>query len=228
MRISIMQPGYIPWLGFFELMYNCEYFVLLDDVQYTKKDWRNRNRIRTKHGWIWLTIPVLTKGSRFQLINEVMINNTLDWKKKHLSSIKINYSKAGYFRDYFPKLEKIYTQEWNYLLDLDIEIIKWLKEMLGIKTPLVKSSDLKVSGRKEEKIIGICKKLSADELYDSKAASTFFDLGKLEREKVNVKFQDYTYPVYKQLYNPFIPYMSTIDLLLNHGPRSLGIIFNKF
>lgn len=102
MKIAIMQPGYLPWLGFFELMYNCDIFVLLDDVQYTKKDWRSRNRIRTKGGWIWLTVPVFTKNKRFQFINEVKINYFEDWGRKHLESIKINYSRTRYFNIYFP------------------------------------------------------------------------------------------------------------------------------
>jgi hypothetical protein len=182
MRIAIMQPGYLPWLGFFELMYNCDLFVLLDDVQYTKKDWRNRNRIRTKDGWIWLSAPVLTKNKRFQLMNEVEINNSVDWKRKHLRAIEINYHRAKYFKNYFPSLVEKYSYDWDYLVDLDIVLIGWLKDALKIITPIIRSSLLVTQGKKEEKIINICKKLNAKELYDSKAAHDILELEKFKKK----------------------------------------------
>ncbi len=222
-----MQPGYLPWLGFFELMANCECFVLLDDVQHTKKDWRSRNRIRTKDGCAWLTVPVYTKNKRFQLINEVEINNSISWRKKHLRAIEINYSRARYFSKYFPYLEKKYYCDWRYLVDFNVELIIFLKEKLGIKIPVFKSSLLNIDGTKEIKIINICKKLGAQELYDSKAASTFLNANKFQKENIRVEFQDYSHPVYEQMYKPFMPYMCIIDLLLQYGPDSLNILLNK-
>lgn len=227
MRISIMQPGYLPWLGFFELMYNCDLFVFLDDVQYTRKDWRSRNKIRTKDKWILLTVPVLTKNKRFQLINEAEINNFEDWKKKHLYSIAINYRKAGYFEEYFPELQDIYKKDWKYLVELDIDIIAWLSKKLGITTPVTRSSALKTIGRKEEKIINICKALGAEELYDSKAARSILDIRIFQDAKIKIEFQDYIHPVYRQVYKPFIPYMSAIDLLFQYGPESLDILLGR-
>jgi len=227
MRISIMQPGYLPWLGFFELIYNCDLFVLLDDVQYTKKDWRNRNRIRTKDGWIWLTVPVLTKNKQGQLINEVKINSSINWRRKHLMSIEINYNKTKYFNNYFSYFEKLYTSDWEYLLDLNIEIINWVVKMLNIKTPIIKSSGLNAKGKKEDKVINICKKLGATELYDSKAAQNILSLDKINKNEIKVKFQDYQHPVYNQIYKPFLPFMSVIDLFFQYGPKSLNILLNK-
>ncbi|MFH2145758.1 MAG: WbqC family protein [Candidatus Omnitrophota bacterium] len=227
MIISIMQPGYLPWLGFFELMYNCDLFVLLDDVQYTKRDWRNRNRIRTKDGWIWLTVPVWSKNKQLQLINEAKINPYNDWRENHLKALEINYYRARYFSEYFPYFKKLYASNWEYLLDLDIEIINWIAKALDIKTPIMKSSSLNAEGIKEKKIINICKKLDATELYDSKAAQDILDLNKLNEEKIKIKFQDYQHPIYKQVYEPFIPYMSAIDLLFQYGPESLNILMHK-
>ncbi len=227
MIVSIMQPGYLPWLGFFELIYNCDLFVLLDDVQYTKKDWRSRNRIRTKDGWIWLSVPVLTKNKQIQLINEVKINSSISWRRKHLKAIEINYNKAEYFNDYFPYFEKLYTIDWEYLLDLNIEIINWVVKMLNIKTPLIKSSGLNAEGRKEDKIINICKALNAGELYDTKAARGILDLDKFEKNEIKIRFQDYQHPSYRQIYEPFIPYMSIVDLLFQYGPKSLNVLLNK-
>jgi len=227
MIASIMQPGYLPWLGFFELIYSCDLFVLLDDVQYTKKDWRSRNRIRTKDGWIWLSVPVLTRNKQSQLINEVKINSSINWRRKHLKAIEINYNKAKYFNDYFPYFENLYTIDWEYLLDLDIEIINWVVKVLNIKTPIIKSSGLNTEGKKEDKIINICKKLNATELYDSKAAQNILKLDKFSENGIRVKFQDYRHPVYIQEYKPFLPFMSVIDLLFQYGPKSLNILLNK-
>ncbi len=227
MTVSIMQPGYLPWLGFFELIYNCDLFVLLDDVQYTKKDWRSRNRIRTKGGWIWLSVPVLTKNKQSQLINAVKVNSSINWRRKHLKAIEINYNKTKYFNDYFPYFEKLYTRDWEYLLDLDIEIINWAVKALNIKTPIIKSSGLNTEGKKEDKIINICKKLNATELYDSHAAQGILELDKFSENGIKVKFQDYRHPVYRQVYEPFMPFMSVIDLLFQYGPKSLDILLNK-
>jgi len=227
MRVAIMQPGYLPWLGFFELMYNCDLFVFLDDVQYTRRDWRSRNRIRTKEGWIWLSVPVLTKGRRYQLIKDVEIDPSVNWRKKHLKSIQVNYCKSRYFERYFPQFEEVYKCKWSHLAELDIELISLLARELGIDTSFIRSSALRPKGKGVDRIIDICKKLKADELYDSKAAANFIDIGRFKQEGIKVEFQDYRHPIYTQVYKPFIPYMSTIDLLFNHGPDSLRILLNK-
>lgn len=222
-----MQPGYLPWLGFFELMYKCDVFVLFDDVQYTKKDWRNRNRIRTKQGWIWLTVPVCTKNKRLQLINETKIKPCVNWRQKHLRALEINYRKAKYFNSYVSYFERLYAIDWEYLADLNAEIISWIAKTLNIKTSIIRSSVLNTKGKKEDKIINICKKLGAVELYDSKAAQNILDLEKFNQEKIRIEFQDYQHPVYKQIYEPFLPYMSAIDLLFQYGPESLNILLHK-
>ena len=226
-RIAIMQPGYLPWLGFFEMMHRCDLFVFLDDVQYTRKDWRNRNKIRTKEGWIFLSVPVFTKNKRFQLINEAQIDNEETWKKKHLHSLEINYRKTAYFEEYFPELREIYGKDWNYLADLDIEITAWLSKKFGIATPWIRSSVLKTTGKKEEKIINICKAVGAEVLYDTKAASEILDLKIIQDAGIKIEFQDYLHPTYRQICEPFIPYMSAIDLLFQHGPESLEILLCK-
>jgi len=227
MRIAIMQPGYLPWLGFFELMHNCDQFILLDDVQYTNKDWRNRNRIRCKHGWFWLSVPVLTKNKRFQLISESKINPSINWRNKHLHAIEINYHKARYFNQYFPSLEEIINRRWDYLIDLNSALINWLVLELKINKTIIRASVLNTGGECEDKIIAICNKLGADELYDSKAASSFLDINKFHNQGINIIFQDFHHPIYKQIYQPFISHMSIVDLLFNHGPDSLGIILGN-
>jgi len=222
-----MQPGYLPWLGFFELMYNCQKFVLLDDVQYTKKDWRSRNKIRTKDGWAWLTVPVISKHYRLQTIKEAKIDNTSNWRLKHLKSFEINYNKAAYFNRYFPLLKEIYNRRWNFLVDLDTEIIMLFAKQLGIMTPVTHSSLLHTKGGREERIIDICAKMGARELYDSKAAGSILDLQDFIEAGIDIKFQDYSHPEYKQVYQPFIAYMSIVDLLFNCGSDSLAILLSK-
>lgn len=222
-----MQPGYLPWLGFFELMHNCDLFVLLDDVQYTKKDWRSRNKIRTKKGWMWLSVPVLTKKRRFQMINEARINRSIDWQQKHLKAVEINYHKSKYFAQYFPHLKKILSFDWEYLAEMDLELIRWLSQELGIRKEIVKSSSLKTGVGREEKIISICKALGANQLYDSKAAANFLDPHDFQAQGIDLLFQDYEHPAYSQVYSPFIGFMSSLDLLFNHGPQSNAILLSS-
>ncbi|MCG2712339.1 MAG: WbqC family protein [Candidatus Omnitrophica bacterium] len=226
-RIAIMQPGYLPWLGFFELMYNCDLFVFLDDVQYTKRDWRNRNRIRTHNGWQWLTVPAFNRNKREQLLKNVQINNQINWQKQHFNALRINYRKSKFFDSFSLELESIYFKSWDNLLELNIELILYLAKMFSIETPYIFSSSLNIKNTKSERILEICKLLNANELYDSKAASNFLDLSLFEKEKITVKFQDYRHPVYEQVYKPFIAYLSAIDLLFNCGAESLKIILGE-
>lgn len=220
-----MQPGYLPWLGFFELIDQCDQFVILDDVQYTKRDWRSRNKIRTKNGWIWLTVPILSKGREEQLIKDVEINNDISWNNDHLNSIKINYSKAPFFDKYIEFFETLYNQRWEHLIDLNMDIIYFLTKEINISTPFVLSSSLSISNlSKNQRIIEICKKLNADELYDSKAAESFIDIELFKKEGIKVIFQDYKHPEYEQSYKPFIGYLSVIDLLFNEGTNSKNLI----
>lgn len=224
MKISIMQPAYLPWLGFFELMVNSEIFVLLDTVQYNKKSWRNRNKIRTKNGWIWLTVPVSVKGKFQQLTKDVKINNQIPWQAKHLNAIRINYSRSPFFEEYITDLEKIYSRGWEDLVSLDLELINFFIKRLGIATTIIKSSELNTLGKGNEHIINICKKLNADELYDSQGARVFIEQELFDREGIRVIFQDYRHPLYEQAHKPFIPCMSTLDLLFNCGKDSLKIL----
>lgn len=225
MRIAIMQPGYLPWLGFFELMQNCDLFIVLDDVQYTKRDWRSRNRIRTKEGWMWLTVPVLVKNKRGQRIRDTQINNDCPWKEKHLKSLKSNYSKARYFDVCIGELESIYRKDWVFLLDLDMEIILFMAHHFSIKTNITLASSLDIHGLGgNDHILEICRKLGANELYDSAGAKPFIDLNLFENANIKVVFQEYRHPVYAQIHQPFLPHMSAIDLLFNAGANGRALI----
>ena len=228
MKVVILQPGYLPWLGFFEQMYRCDLFIIYDDVQYTKKDWRNRNYIKTRDGRMRLTVPVLTKGKYHQKIRDARIDHTQNWKHKHLKNIKAWYEKAPYFDAYYSDLAKIYDKNRTFLIDLDMEIVFWLCNSLGLQRKTMFSSSLNVTSTdKQERILEICHKVKADFLYDGHLARHFIQPGRFDDGGVTVQFQDYHHPYYHQLWlkeQGFIEKLSVLDLVFNHGPDSLAIL----
>lgn len=226
--IGILQPGYLPWLGFFEQMYKSDVFVIYDDVQYDKEGWRNRNRIKTANGAQWLTVPVHVKLSQHPLINEVLINNKENWMKKHFTAIKLNYSKAPYFKDYIGIFEDAYSRKWEYLIDIDMHFIVRLAECLGIYNKrIVRSSNLAVQGDRIERLVKICKNFNGDIFYEGASGRDYVDETIFFQHGIKVEFQEYRHPTYHQLYGEFIPYLSVIDLLFNQGKASLEILTNK-
>jgi len=226
-RISILQPGYIPWLGFFEQMVYADTFVIYDDVQYDKNGWRNRNRIKTPQGILWLTVPVLSSGKTGQIVREVEIDNKLNWRKNHLKSIELNYKKAPFFKDYFGIFEDTYSREWINLLELDMYLIHKLRQALGINTPVLYSSEMSSKGENVERLIKMCKELGADEFYEGSSGRNYIDDNLFENNGIKIAYQDYRHPVYPQLHGDFIPYLSVIDLIFNCGKDSLGILCNR-
>ncbi len=228
MLAVILQPGYLPWLGFFEQLYRSDAFVVYDDVQYDKEGWRNRNRIKTAKGVQWLTVPVLASFSDRSLIKDVKIDNKINWRKKHLFSISQNYSKAPFFKDYIGVFEEAYSKEWDKLIDIDNHFIIKLAQSLGITDKkIVKSSEFSARGDRTTRLINICKQLGADMFYEGALGRNYLDEDSFIAEDIRIEFQDYKHPQYNQLYGDFISHLSVIDLLFNHGPKSLSILINK-
>jgi hypothetical protein len=228
MVIGILQPGYLPWLGFFEQMYKSDVFVIYDDVQYDKEGWRNRNRIKSSNGIQWLTVPVMFKLSEAPLITEVKIDNKGNWRKKHLASIRQNYAKAPFFKDYIGLFEEAYAREWDYLIDLDLFFIRELARCLGMGDKVIhRSSILNPQGGKIERLINLCKHFGADTFYEGKSGQNYIDDTDFLTHGINVKYQDFQHPVYRQLYGEFVPYLSVIDLLFNHGSEGLSILIGQ-
>ena len=234
MTIGILQPGYLPWLGFFEQIYKSDIFVIYDDVQYDKEGWRNRNRIKTANGIQWLTVPVHVKLSEAPLIKDVRIDNKENWRKKHLNSIKMSYSRSPYLKDYLPFFEEAYNRQWEFLIDLDMFFILKILDWLGMgDKDIVRSSGLLDidraigEGNKMDRLINICKTLKADTFYEGAAGRNYIDTDYFLGHGIRVEFQDYKHPVYKQLYGDFVPYLSIVDLLFNHGRDSLFILTGK-
>ena len=224
MRVTILQPSYLPWLGFFEQMSRSDKFVLLDDVQYTRRDWRNRNRIRVKEDWIWMTVPVIQKNKFDQTLIETRIDNSAGWRKKHLETLRLHYCKTPYFEDYFAGCRRIYEKDWEFLFDLCLETITFLKEGFGIDTPLLRSSELKTSGTRTERLLSICNKLGATHYLTGDAASAYISEKDFSSKGIELEYQNYEHPVYPQRYPGFVPRLSAVDLLFNCGEQSLNIL----
>jgi len=227
MRIVILQPGYLPWLGFFDQLHRADCFVIYDDVQYTRRDWRNRNRIKTQSGEKYLTIPIINRGRFEQLIKEAEIDYSQNWIHKHLATILTSYKRSSFFENYYPTLVEILNSKPKYLLELNIQIISACANWLAIKTPLIFSSNLEVSGSSTLRLVNICQQLKATHYLTGDAASSYLDNNLFDQAGIKIEYHGYKHPFYKQLYPPFIPYMSIIDLLFNHGDESLAILSGK-
>lgn len=222
--IGILQPGYLPWLGFFEQWYRCDLFVLYDDVQFEKGSWRNRNRIKTASGIQWLTVPVLLKGRGLPSIRDVMINDAVGWRKKHINTLLQNYSGVSCFDHYRDVLFSILNRPWKYLIDLNLELLHWLGDQLGITTPVTLSSDLGISGHRVQRLIDIIQSLGGTRLYEGSSGRNYINSSNFEKAGIEVHFQDYIHPRYPQRYGEFISHLSIVDLLFNCGTDSLSIL----
>ncbi len=228
-KIAILQSNYIPWKGVFDLINQVDKFVFFEDVQFTKRDWRTRNKIKTSNGELWLSVPV-KKAPRETKINEIQISQETNWQQQHLESIKHSYSKAPFFNKYYEILEAIYLkQTWHNLSDFNICTTKLLCEVLGIQTELYNSSDFNVSGEKEDRLIQICKKFNADFYLSGPSAKDYIVNDKFANEGIHLAYITYDYPSYKQLHGDFNHFVSVLDVLFNCGDESKDYIFqNKY
>lgn len=224
MKVGIHQPEHFPWLGFFDKMDQCDVYVILDSVQFEKNYFQNRNKIRTGNGWEWITVPVFIKGRSKQKINEVEIDNKSDWQKTCWKKLWLNYQKALYWQKHKDFFEKIYQKNWQKLVDLNKTIIFYLAEGLGIQKRFILASDLNVTGKASILLLNICQKLEASVYLSGKSGRDYLDESLFSKAGIKIEYQDFKHPDYQQLYKPFLPNMSTVDLLFNEGPCSLKII----
>jgi len=221
-KLAILQPSYIPWMGYFEQIIHVDIFVFYDDVQYTKNDWRNRNKIKVHNSSNWLTIPV--KAVDNKKINEVIIDNTKNWKVKHLKTIQQFYNKSKYFKEIYPLLENNINSNVDSIALVSINIIKDIANYLELKTKFYLSSELNIEGSRNERLINICKYFKADSYYSGLSAKDYLNIKLFEKNNLKVEFQNFQHPIYSQLHGDFIPYLSIIDLLFNHGKYSKKFI----
>lgn len=224
MKIAIHQPQYFPWLGYFDKIRQADRFVILDDVQYKKNEWQNRNRLKTAQGWQWLTVPVQYHFP--ETIRQVKINNTTDWRHKHQQAFLSDYGKAPHYKDYAPFLESLYSQNWENLAELNIHVVRELLKFLAIKTPVTLSSEIPVSGAATDRLVHICQKLGADHYLSGAGGEAYLDVQKFKDAGIRLSFQEYKHPSYPQLFGEFVSHLSVMDLLLNCGPKSLEVLEN--
>jgi hypothetical protein len=224
MRVVILQPSYLPWLGYFDQLYRSDVFVLYDDVQYDKHGWRNRNRIKAPSGPLWLTVPVLTRGQYRPTNREVRIETSLPWARKHLHALRANYAKAAAFADVFPALEHVLRQPWSRLIDLNVAVLNALCGLLDLKRHIRFSSQLGIPGERTERLVAICAALGADRYLTGDAAKDYLDEGQFAAAGITLEYHQYRHPVYDQLHGPFVSQLSAVDLLMNHGRASLAIL----
>ncbi|MBI2463481.1 WbqC family protein [Candidatus Peregrinibacteria bacterium] len=225
MIITIHQPEYLPWLGFFDRIIKSDIFVILDHVQYQKNCNINRNRIKNANGPEWLTVPVYKKMDHME-ISKVQIQNNLEWREKHYKTIVMNYAKAAHFAQFHDLIKGIYEQNWDSISELDTAIIMNILEKLGVKKKIYKSSSLNPIGKSTDMLVDICKKLNGDAYLSGEGGKRYMDTKAFDDAGIKIMWQAFTHPVYTQQYTKlgFISHLSFIDLLFNHGMDSLEIL----
>lgn len=221
-KIAILQSNYIPWKGYFDIINMVDEFILYDDMQYTRRDWRNRNLIKTQSGAKWLTIPVINKGKFFQKINETQVSDH-KWCQDHWKSISYNYAKSPYFKEYAPLIKAAFDacEAEPLLSQINYIFLTTICQILGIKTKITWSSDYTLIDGKTERLIGLCQSAGGTEYLSGPAASDYIVDELFEKANITLKYMDYSgYPEYHQLYGEFEHGVSVLDLLFNEGPDS--------
>ncbi len=231
MNVVILQPSYIPWRGVFDQIQKADLYIFYDDVQYDKRSWRNRNQIKTPHGKQWLTIPVFARGSQPENIatNQIKIVWDRQWNADHLKSLQHAYAKAPYFDRYLPLLKEYYSRCDEYLADFTIEFTITLARELGIlHTRFMRSSDIKdIGGRKTDRLIQILQHVGARRYISGPSARSYIEDEKFDAAGITMEYMEYNYPEYTQLYPPFDPYVSVLDLLFMKGKDAAKYIYLK-
>ena len=219
MKIGTIQSNFLPWRGYFDFIREVDLFIIHDDVQYTKGDWRNRNKIKTPHGAQWITVPVHYRQTD-QLIEETDIDNSKLWARGMLNKIKNSYQKAPHFEPYFSELSDLMLEPAGTISDLNLRLIQWVCSHLEIKTPLTFSHEYNPQGAKTERLIGILKQVNATTYLSGPSAQAYLEPELFEQAGICLEYKVYDYPEYEQLYPPFEPAVSVIDLLFMVGKEA--------
>jgi hypothetical protein len=222
--VAVLQPGYLPWLGFFDQMLRADVFIIYDDVQFDKHSWRNRNRIKSSQGPHWLTVPVRVSGLDKPANNQIRIDPNLPWSRKHIGTIRQFYSRAHYIAAYLPSLEKLLSQNWDRLVDLNQALLELLCSWLDIRYQPILSSSLHLEGERSERLLRICQHFGATHYLSGNAAQSYLDSAIFEKAAIEIVWQNYRHPVYPQLHGEFVSHLSVLDLLMNCGEESKVIL----
>ena len=223
--VAIMQPTFLPWIGYFGMMDIADIFVFLDSVQFSRRSWQQRNRIKTAHGTRLLTVPVISRGRAAQLILDARIDTSRQFAVKQLRTIKQAYGRTPFFRRYFENLADQMTNGSEFLGDYNIGLIEWIMDVLGIECQLRRSSGLNAGGHRTTLLCGICREVGANHYLAASGSRDYMrESTDFEKEGIDVSYFRFDHPTYPQLHGEFVPFLSMIDLLFNVGDESLGIV----
>jgi len=224
--LGMIQSNYIPWRGYFDFINSSDIFVIYDDVQYTSKDWRNRNVIKTVSGTPWLTVPVSHSLKSPQLIQDTFILYHQNWVRKHLGTVKTAYLKAPYYKKFASDYFDILTSKHDTISSLNFALIRWVLDLLDIKTPIIFSKDLNPVGFRTDRIIDIATKVGATSYLVGKSAQSYIEVDKFKAAGIGLEYKTYSYLEYPQLHGPFEPNLSILDLVFNCGTESRKYLEN--
>jgi hypothetical protein len=224
LKVACHQPNYLPWVGYFCKIVHADIFVVLDSVQLPRgTSWVTRNRIKTPYGELWLTVPIHKKGLGFQKIQDVKINDTHNWRKKHFLSLVHFYKRAPYLDEYISYFEDLYKKEWRRLLDLNLKIIRKIIEWLEIDVKIICSSELEIEAMGSDLLVEICESVGADTYISGIGGKKYIEAEKFSAQKIKIKYFSFTPRPYPQLWGDFIPNLSVVDLLFNCGKKGVDL-----
>lgn len=228
MIVSINQPAYLPWIGYFHRIAISNLHIVFDHVQFEKNSFTNRNKAKTTDSWCWLTVPIKTKGRFGNLaINSLEIDNSINWKIKHWQTICHSYGRTPYFQEHKSFFESVYQRDWQYFSNLCYETTNYLLKALGITTPLLFSSEMNPKGVKDELVLDLCQKVRARTYLSGILGQSYIREALFDQAGIRVAYQNYRHPKYPQCRGQdFEPYMSVVDLLFNCGSQSLNILMS--
>jgi WbqC-like protein family len=225
-RVGVIQSSYIPWRGYFDFIASVDIFVFHDDIQYTKGDWRNRNKIKTPHGAEWITVPVAYKKVA-QLICETPIDSTTPWRNKHLRTLEANYRQAPFFYVVEEFISRVSVSEQSTISQLNINLIRRISNYLEINTPMIISSELSLQGSKTERLIDLLKKLNATTYLSGPSADAYLDKDLFRQNGISLEYKSYDYAPYPQLWGDFIGGVTVLDLIANCGSQAKEYILSR-
>lgn len=214
MIVTIHQPDFFPWLGFFDRWKQSDLYIVLDDVQFLRRGWHHRDKIKTVEGVQWLTVPVIKKHRYTQQIREVMLDSTQDWRRKHLRMIRMVYGQSPNFDDIYPWLEHIYQQEHESLLDLNMTLLKACASLLEITTPFQYASTFHIHASGTQRLVELVKAVQGNIYLTGNGSRAYLDETAFQKEQITVRWQEFKHPIYPQLYGDFQPGLSVLDFLM--------------
>jgi len=223
MIVTIHQPDFFPWLGFFDRWQKSDIYIVLDDVQFLRCGWHHRDKIKTQNGVQWLTVPVQKKGRYHQTIKEVKINNQENWNQKHLKTIQTAYKKAPNFDLVFGKLSEIYNREYDLLIEFNMDLLRLCSKLLGINTPLVFASDFNMKSTGSQRLVDLVQSVGGKEYLTGTGARDYLEEELFKKVGIGVHWQEFEHPVYKQLHGGFEKMLSVLDFLMMRSNSNISV-----